>query len=565
MKKALYILIGLLTLNAWGYYPDCNQTIIEEYYKTKIICNGQGSVIKVSKYLLSTNTLSTITRYRNDKIYQYRSWSSNGKAVVSKKFSHHEDGSILMTAFVVPEEKLIRAKLHYMPQTDEPMNSVREIKQWQYDSSNNYVPKQVEEFIYLNGKRFSSYRETYKDGKLKRSYRFTYDENNPDKKHPVSYEAYGPDGEFITYYNPSSFVLEDYLADYGDQANRKYTIGIIDSDYDVAHPMLAGYFYLNPAEQIDGNNQDGNNWVDDIMGWNHETQSNILLSPITLLNDGGPASHGTHVASLAIDGQENFSIIGYAGDMSSADHLNNVTRDLIIKKVSFTNMSFGFGNLKNPFNAGEAGIKAIGKLIRETPNTLHVIAAGNNGHEIDRQKNHNYPASYPMNNMLVVAALNCDALEMDKMDTYQLAEFSNFGARNTDIMAPGTMVNGAAPGGGMIRYSGTSMASPYALNHGVMAAYDLNPNLTGLQIKEIVIKSAYIKDLDNPAPVYSGGILYPDRIKRVALLLKDSPTLSIEQAVLEVRANEFDSLPGESNDIEYLRRLKNFWESRAAL
>ena len=79
-----------------------------------------------------------------------------------------------------------------------------------------------------------------------------------------------------------------------------------------------------------------------------------------------------------------------------------------------------------------------------------VAAAGNDGVNTDKQPN--FPASYPDSNILSVAATN----SKDK-----LASFSNFGAQNVDLAAPGDHVASTFWKSDYAYMSGTSMATPY--------------------------------------------------------------------------------------------------------
>ena len=135
--------------------------------------------------------------------------------------------------------------------------------------------------------------------------------------------------------------------------------------------------------------------------------------------------------------------------------------------------------------------------------------------------------------MIVVAALDTNEIEEDQLHTYKPASFTNTGTKSVDIFAPGTNISAAAFGGGTIAHSGTSMASPYLLNHGVLSLAKKYPLLSNEEIKEIILRSAYI-NLKNPLPVLSGGILFPRRaIATAAIYLTEK--VSIRDASLIAR------------------------------
>jgi hypothetical protein len=89
-----------------------------------------------------------------------------------------------------------------------------------------------------------------------------------------------------------------------------------------------------------------------------------------------------------------------------------------------------------------------------------------------------------------------------------------------------------------------------------------NPDLNVYEIKEILMKTAYVPDLDDPFPVRCGGILHPQRAVAAARWLARHPGASVDEAVLAVRRAEPHPIAGESNAEPYLSALKSFWALR---
>ena len=127
-------------------------------------------------------------------------------------------------------------------------------------------------------------------------------------------------------------------------------------------------------------------------------------------------------------------------------------------------------------------------------NTLLVVAAGNNGQNIDKQPI--YPASYSDSNILAVAASTSD----DK-----LASFSNFGSEDVDVAAPGDSILSTYLGGGYKTLSGTSMASPLAAGLAAMLKKQASNATPG------DLRKAIRKKVDKPPPL-NNKVAYDGRV-----------------------------------------------------
>ncbi len=131
-------------------------------------------------------------------------------------------------------------------------------------------------------------------------------------------------------------------------------------------------------------------------------------------------------------------------------------------------------------------------------NVLLVHAAGNDSKNVDTT--YNFPNPFYIdgngraNNIITVGASG------DKKNGGLTASFSNYGAKEVDVFAPGVNINSTVPGGNTYgNASGTSMACPVVAG---IAALILQyyPNLTALQLKEAIEKSAVVskEKVDNP-------------------------------------------------------------------
>ncbi|GGG38656.1 peptidase S8 [Croceivirga lutea] len=131
---------------------------------------------------------------------------------------------------------------------------------------------------------------------------------------------------------------------------------------------------------------------------------------------------------------------------------------------------------------------------------LIVHAAGNDGNNIDLQSNPNYPNDHKMgateisDNVIEVGAL------APSYGSNMVATFSNYGATNVDVFAPGDDVYSTMPESKYEYQGGTSMAAPAVAG---VAALILSqyPSLNATQVKHILMQSG----LSSKAQVLPGG------------------------------------------------------------
>lgn len=231
-------------------------------------------------------------------------------------------------------------------------------------------------------------------------------------------------------------------------------VAIVDSGVDYLHPDLAANIWTNTGE-IDGNglDDDGNGYIDDIHGYDFGSSD---ASPMDFVG------HGTHVAGT----------VGAVGD-------NGIGSTGVNWHVSMMGLKIG-SDFGGPTTSGAiAAINyavAMGAKVSNHSYTVNdtqaledaIINAGNNGHIIvaaagnsasNNDEDASFPASYPQDNVVVVAAT-------DQSD--RLASFSNYGVISVDIGAPGVNIWSTTPRNGSLFYGpnydysdGTSMAAPH--------------------------------------------------------------------------------------------------------
>lgn len=217
---------------------------------------------------------------------------------------------------------------------------------------------------------------------------------------------------------------------------------------------------------------------------------------------------------------------------------SKICRFISLKKIEIVNASYGITYKNLMTKIRERHREMLGKEIDETKlkmmvddyfstlysrgektmrkynNILFVFSAGNSA--LDNDRFHHYPSRIKVPNAITVAALNGD----------YLATFSNYGANNVDVGAPGVAILSLVPKiysqDGNDLYSpssGTSMAAPYVSNLAAQIK-NTNPLLTPAEIKRIILETGEIKD-HLKTRLASGSIANNHKALRAALLSKD--------------------------------------------
>jgi cell wall-associated protease len=156
-------------------------------------------------------------------------------------------------------------------------------------------------------------------------------------------------------------------------------------------------------------------------------------------------------------------------------------------------------------------------MVDAAPNTLFVIAAGNDGSNNDQYPAS--PASIRADNSITVAAT---------LNRQSLAVFSNYGLTSVDVAAPGVGIKSSVPNNHYLRVSGTSQATPHVANIAAKVK-DANPKLSPKEMKEIIMGTVDAKDWLK-GKVKSGGVANSERAVVAADLSKN---MSVTSAIAE--------------------------------
>lgn len=262
-------------------------------------------------------------------------------------------------------------------------------------------------------------------------------------------------------------------------------IAILDTGIDYTHPDLAGKIWMNPGETENGQDSDGNGYVDDVMGWNFAYGNNDPMDNHS--QDGLDIRHGTFTAGIA--GAETDNYWGMAGvSWGSPLMALKVMKDdgTGLEDDAAEAVIYAVDNGAKIINMSLTGEDA--PLLKDAVayawanGALVVAASGNAGISTPT-----FPASYP--NVLAVGATN----EYDQRCT--AADWGSGGSNYgdyLDVMAPGNNILSATnvlDYQGYFVLPGTSAAAPFVA--GVAAlVWSQFPDWTNEQVARQIISTA---------------------------------------------------------------------------
>ncbi len=250
-----------------------------------------------------------------------------------------------------------------------------------------------------------------------------------------------------------------------EQGSAQIIVGVIDTGIDYLHPDLQGQLWINAPEDINNNGRfdpgdingiddDGNGYIDDVIGWDFTDAPDFpdngdYLDPDNDPMDEYPGGHGTPVAgiiaaktnnTIGISGiAPNVKVMALRAGTASGYLEEDDVAEAIIYAVQngckIINMSFGdvvFSYLlKEAVDYGyQNGV-------------LFVASAGNSGNNTLQ-----YPASYD-------ETISVGATDINN----NLASFSSFGSK-IDLVAPGQDILSTSRDASYGNYNGTSFSAP---------------------------------------------------------------------------------------------------------
>jgi len=284
----------------------------------------------------------------------------------------------------------------------------------------------------------------------------------------------------------------------GNVGSSAVHVGLIDEGVMYAHPDLTGQIWTNLSDPVNGVDDDGNGYVDDVHGWDFDGNDNEVF-------DGTQDDHGTHVAgTIGARGGNGAGVAGVswnvvivpakflgrrggttANAVKAVDYVTDLKRRHGLA-VAATNNSWGGGGFSQALldaidRGGDQGI-------------LFVAAAGNGGSDgvgDDNDVTPHYPSTYSCTRggtrgwdcLLAVASITSGGAR---------SSFSNYGKVSVDLGAPGSGIWSTLPGRSGTStygsYSGTSMATPHVTG-GVALYAATHPGASAEQVRTAITSS----------------------------------------------------------------------------
>lgn len=296
-------------------------------------------------------------------------------------------------------------------------------------------------------------------------------------------------------------------------------VGVIDTGIDYDHQDLVEQLWINPAEDLNGNGRfdnwpsteerdgvfgdldgidnDGNGFVDDVIGYDFVDKKVVSVGDVTLpdCNPVDEHGHGTAVSSVIAAKNNDLGIIGLAFDakimtlracdaqgVGESKDIANAIVYAAINGAHVINLSLGEYQGSELMHTAIKFANSLGCVI--------VASAGNKGIAMPH-----YPSDYSE----VISVGGCN-----ESLRYQF----NYGDR-LDITAPGINIYSALPNNRYKKSHGTSFAAPLVSAVAALLK-EKDKTLNGKEIRDIIQFSAK-KVANGWTREYGAGILNADR------------------------------------------------------
>ncbi len=303
------------------------------------------------------------------------------------------------------------------------------------------------------------------------------------------------------------------------------TVAILDTGVDYSHADLAGRMWVNAAEDVNGDGRftaadnngvddDGNGFVDDVIGWN--------FSGVGTNDPADVNGHGTHVAGTVAGDGTGGTHTGVAPGARIMALRESNTIGLSTQQECWAGMQYALANGADVVNFSSGWLDAWNPVYATWRNNvsnlmdggvLFVTIAHNDSSTTGAPNNVRTPGRVPL-------ALTVGATD----DTDAIAGFSNNGPvtwqtvspwfdypwppglLKPDVSAPGVNVNSTTMGGGYSgnTWSGTSMAAPHVAGAAALLL-DEDPGLTPYDLKFLLEETSVDLGVAGPDNTFGWG------------------------------------------------------------
>lgn len=338
------------------------------------------------------------------------------------------------------------------------------------------------------------------------------DEINADSDNETASEA---NVENETKQETTESTHIDELSEAEEHTADANIIALIDTGVDIDNEKLIGKIFENESEI--GNDEDGNDFIGDINGWDFYNNSPEVYNSEL----GMDQAHGTHIAGIIAETAVDSKILPLKVFENGVAYTSD-----IIEAIQYAEM-MGAKVVNCSWGCTEEN-SAL-KEVMESSTMIFVCAAGNN--RLNLNETPIYPACYDLENIVSVTSVNDDG---------GLSYFSNYG--NADIAARGRDIESCFPGGETGTLSGTSISAGFV--SGALA-------------------NVYADNEDAIERLYSTS----DKLLNLQNYVADGRRLNIENLISNTESNEvIDVNPAEDfNQEGYTRTPEQSWELFSSL
>ena len=331
----------------------------------------------------------------------------------------------------------------------------------------------------------------------------------------------------------------------GQVGSRSVYVGIVDEGAQFAHPDLSANIWTNPFDPVDGRDNDGNGYVDDVHGWDFVSGDNTVY-------DGTGDDHGTHVAgTIGAVGGNGAGVAGMCWNVTmiptkflgaTSGKVSDAIKALNYLVDMKTRHGLNIVASNNSWSTGGYSQSLHDAVIRAAKQGILTIAAAGNA-TLDNDTGGCWPANFDTTRGTSTqsAATYDGVISVAAIDKYgAIATYSSYGLRSVDLGAPGTSIVSTLPDSRYGSYSGTSMATPHVTGAAALIA-SARPGILASELRQAILSS--VKPTTSlQGKTVTGGRLSLDNVagsvatRDVAVTAMTVPSLAVKGGTATVTA-----------------------------